>query len=816
MDVRLPDGTVIKNVPDGISKADLTAKLKANGYDVSKLSEPTPATSSGIPGSRVEDSGFFSDLGAGVASLADTTVGSVLPMVGQVVQAGARPFTSPQRAEQIGTAVSSALDKPVGKAFGVTENPAYKNEASQRVMNFIGANVNKGADWIAQQTGMPVEDVRNMLGTATLAVPKAVSVAAPVVKAGVVDTATAIRQSPVGQAIEQPIQARNARIAQERSLQSYQNAPRIDAAKDALDLGVALNPATANPTTPNKLRIAVVGSDTLDTKLAQHNQTKFTNAAKQDLGLPPTTTLDAKAFEVARSRPEVSKPYETVRSLKSLVPDADTMGQLENMRVQPLIGDTGQAAAANSLLDAVKEQLTQGVDGKTLVDSIRARRRDAQAIYNAQSKGITPPAPEAIAKADMNMAVANALENMIEYNIGGDPKLLGAFRDARTALAKTYDYERATNFATGQLDPQVIAKMAAEGKPLSGTLAKIGNVAANYPEISKGNVLNEPNWRETLPRSGVAGTLGALIGSPLGLAGSIGGGAVGAAVGNVVSGAMAKGMTKAQFQAAKAMPPDYRLPITNNLQPGTSNLAIFDPVNALANPPPPISKPNWVYAQPQPEVKTGVQPMPPQLPAPSGESTMRTVADQRRFEYNMQKALEEQAAQEQAARETAGRQVTKGGVVIGEEPVQGQGLPQPASLAEASRKVAAGQLFDMTAPEKVMWDKTRVSLEQVAPELRKLSDKEVANKAMDREWAAQAYAKARDKAAAFDEIAKRANDAQAKFDAGVKRDEMLDLLTTLEDNLRNPRPTSVGGQGPKTREAIRNKLLGGNNQNNLR
>jgi hypothetical protein len=35
MDVRLPDGTIIQNVPDGTTKAELTAKLKANGYDVS-------------------------------------------------------------------------------------------------------------------------------------------------------------------------------------------------------------------------------------------------------------------------------------------------------------------------------------------------------------------------------------------------------------------------------------------------------------------------------------------------------------------------------------------------------------------------------------------------------------------------------------------------------------------------------------------------------------------------------------------------------------------------------------------------------------
>jgi hypothetical protein len=41
MDVRLPDGTIIQNVPDGTTKAQLAEKLKANGYDVSKLEEPS-------------------------------------------------------------------------------------------------------------------------------------------------------------------------------------------------------------------------------------------------------------------------------------------------------------------------------------------------------------------------------------------------------------------------------------------------------------------------------------------------------------------------------------------------------------------------------------------------------------------------------------------------------------------------------------------------------------------------------------------------------------------------------------------------------
>ena len=35
MDVRLPDGTIISNVPDNMTRAELTERLSRNGYDVS-------------------------------------------------------------------------------------------------------------------------------------------------------------------------------------------------------------------------------------------------------------------------------------------------------------------------------------------------------------------------------------------------------------------------------------------------------------------------------------------------------------------------------------------------------------------------------------------------------------------------------------------------------------------------------------------------------------------------------------------------------------------------------------------------------------
>lgn len=97
MDVRLPDGTIIKGVPDGMSKAELTAKLQTNGYDVSMLTaspqlpenlRPRPATqvASAQPGvySRVRPfiAPTLEALGAGGGALLGGAAGTVLGPVG--------------------------------------------------------------------------------------------------------------------------------------------------------------------------------------------------------------------------------------------------------------------------------------------------------------------------------------------------------------------------------------------------------------------------------------------------------------------------------------------------------------------------------------------------------------------------------------------------------------------------------------------------------------------------------------------------------------------------------------------------------------
>ena len=106
----------------------------------------------------------------GMASLADTTIGSVIPAAGSyVIQGVTRPFTTPEKAAEYGQKFAEATDKPFGKALGVTESPAYKNEASNRFMQYVSENMDKGADYIAEKTGLPKADVAHMMNSVAMA-----------------------------------------------------------------------------------------------------------------------------------------------------------------------------------------------------------------------------------------------------------------------------------------------------------------------------------------------------------------------------------------------------------------------------------------------------------------------------------------------------------------------------------------------------------------------------------------------------------------------------------------------------------------------
>jgi hypothetical protein len=73
------------------------------------------------------------------------------------------------------------FDKPIGKAFGITNDPMYNQEASQKVMTYISQNMDKGADAISKETGMPKADVEWFMNAALI---KGVPATASAIKKG--------------------------------------------------------------------------------------------------------------------------------------------------------------------------------------------------------------------------------------------------------------------------------------------------------------------------------------------------------------------------------------------------------------------------------------------------------------------------------------------------------------------------------------------------------------------------------------------------------------------------------------------------------
>jgi hypothetical protein len=615
------------------------------------------------------------------------------------------------------------------------------------------------------------------------------------------------------QPITRALDARAAAKAAERTAESFQRAPQIDAAKDAARLGILLDPAISNPTFINKAKELGVDPVEIHNKFSQQNRTKWVSIAKKEMGLPESTSLtSSKPFEQARA--QAAKPYEDIRKITTFAPNPEVIAKIEGLYDTGLIGGKTSENAINSLIADAVEKINSGMTGTKVLDSLSDLRKKATKTYNSNAA-----TPEMIDVADVRMGIANALEDLIEANVSR-PEELTAFRKARQEMARSYTYEAATDISTGLVDPQKLKRMLDKGVPLSGDAEAIARIAGNYPEITSLTPIKREGIQR-FTRSGALGTAGAVLGSQLGILGVVGGGALGAGASVLGSKLAAKRMSSPEYQAANAVPQDFRPPV-NMLRPAppstTQNLPVpFDMRNALVEP---GYTPNFVPAGPRPEFSLEGQL--PQLPPPSAASTLAGVESRRAYDLAAQRAAAQQAEAAAAAQAAQGRAPTSGGVAFDLDPVTGQlrevsrgmkgATPETfqnygTSLDSAANKIAAGKAFDLTAEERIAFNKTKVDLAVIEPGYAKLSDKQITERMMDRQQVDALIQKARQQAIAFEQIAARAESEQAKFNAMAQRQRMMDLAESLEEKLSLSRPdTSRKSQGPKTKEAKRNAL----------
>jgi hypothetical protein len=164
-------------------------------------------------------------MGERVAGAVDTAYGVVPALYGAGVQALARTANTPQEAERIGQQAAATIDKPLGKAFGITGNQAYQQplcgvtepiaKEANRMFNQLGMT----PEQISEKFGVPAEDIRNMVVIGSAALPQAIKEAVPVAK-------------QVGQAVSAPIREAASELQVQRptaatDLQAQFNAKQV-------------------------------------------------------------------------------------------------------------------------------------------------------------------------------------------------------------------------------------------------------------------------------------------------------------------------------------------------------------------------------------------------------------------------------------------------------------------------------------------------------------------------------------------------------------------------------------------------------------
>lgn len=123
MEVRLPDGTIIRGVPEGTTKAELTAKLARNGYDVSKLgAAPSDVPQVGADGHVVQQKA------APAEEPRDNLLGVLVSPVDAALSAG-----SSIAGGVIGSLAGAGNNIINGRAPGAREGEEFGSRVAQKI-----------------------------------------------------------------------------------------------------------------------------------------------------------------------------------------------------------------------------------------------------------------------------------------------------------------------------------------------------------------------------------------------------------------------------------------------------------------------------------------------------------------------------------------------------------------------------------------------------------------------------------------------------------------------------------------------------------
>jgi hypothetical protein len=468
-----PDGgTYEVNAPDTATEAEVMAYAQANYKPKTKLeplkADPTEGMS-GLDKFRAGVGKAFVDIGRGA---------------GQLVGAVSRDDVAESRRLD-----SSLMNTGAGVAGNLAGNVALLAPTAM----IPGAATIPGAAAIGAATGAlqpsvsTKETITNMaLGGAGGASGQAIANKVPGLLNGRVDAAKA------GQAA---------------------NAQKFAAARAGAKEGYVIPPADLEPGALSEAVSGLSGKIKTAQVASQRNQQVTDRLAREAIGLKAGDELTSDTLQAIRNK-AAAQGYAPIRSAGAVQADQQLGTALDAIvatrkgasRSFPGLGKTNMhGKPVDEVVDLVDALRVKQFDAGDAIDATKVLRETADKAYRAGDREL----------GKASKGAADAIEGMLERHLqaAGNPDALNAFRDARTLIAKTYSVQKGLNAQTGQVAAAKLAQDLAKGRPLSGELKTVAEMATAFPKATQ--ALKEAPKAVSPLDFAVATTMGASTGNPL-------------------------------------------------------------------------------------------------------------------------------------------------------------------------------------------------------------------------------------------------------------------------------------------------------------
>jgi hypothetical protein len=289
-----------------------------------------------------------------------------------------------------------------------------------------------------------------------------------------------------------------------------QNTVRDATIRRSHEAGFTMPPSQTNPTVVNKVLEGSVGTPSVEALASSKNQ-QLTNAlGRRALGVGENVPINETLLDNIRA--DAGKAYQAIKDFKG-----GKIAFKPDLRFQQDIADLGggisetasryPTAAKTADIEALKQDLTKSpMTPSDAIELTKKLRRDATANFKASDD------PMKLELARAQRGAADAIEGLVERNLirAGRTDLIADFRNARAAIAKSYDVQSALNDATGNLDARVLARISNKGKPLSPELQSIADFSNAFPRSSimpekGGNRTGIGTWDAVMAAAGLGG-----------------------------------------------------------------------------------------------------------------------------------------------------------------------------------------------------------------------------------------------------------------------------------------------------------------------